>query len=125
MVVWVLDNLEEILTILKWYQVDIEEAVEILLERVPDKSWELLKPYKSTARVNPSVRLYHDFFWSICSRKGARIPCKLAPAILPRRSSKVIGISKELPTRFEDDNIMLIWYILKYIGLEIQSYLHL
>lgn len=48
----------------------------------------------------------------------------IAPVVLPDRSSKVIGISKELPTRFEDDHIRLIWDILKFIGLEIQSYLH-
>lgn len=60
MIIWVLDNLEEILTILKGYQVDIEEAVEILLERVPDKSWELLKPYLCLTEVQQELILRLD-----------------------------------------------------------------
>lgn len=57
MVVWILDNLEEVLTVLRGYQVEIEEAVEILLERVPDKSWEVLKPYLCLTEVQREIIL--------------------------------------------------------------------
>lgn len=48
----------------------------------------------------------------------------IAPSILPNRSYKVLGLSKELPTRYENEAVDLIWAILANLGLEIQTSLH-
>lgn len=60
MVIWVLDKLEEILHIVDGYHMELDEAVEILLERVPDKSWELLKPYLCLTEVQQELILKLD-----------------------------------------------------------------
>lgn len=69
MVVWVLDNLDELIKVADDYDTSLEESVEILLERVPDKSWDLLKPYLCLSEVQKDILANMD-----CRTTSSELP---------------------------------------------------